>query len=78
LRAEYGTLDRIERVLELVGFVNSAPGFDRQPAVIDAASIALHDVFGEAAERHARSSIGVAELPQGAAVEIEMVVVVSD
>lgn len=78
LRAQYGTLDRVARVLKLVGYVNSAPGFDRQPAVIDAASHLLHEIFGEVAGPHARSSVGVAELPQGAAVEIDMVVVIDE
>ena len=71
LRAELGSLDRIERVLTLLGFVASAPGFVEQPAVVDGASRLLHEVFG-AAGRHSRSAIGVAALPRGGAVEIEL------
>lgn len=71
LRAELGSLDRIERVLTVLGFVASAPGFDAQPAVVDGASQLLADVFG-AAGRHSRSAIGVAALPRGGAVEIEV------
>ena len=71
LRAELEQLDRIERVLTVLGFVASAPGFVEQPAVIDGASQLLADVFG-AAGRHSRSAIGVAALPRGGAVEIEV------
>jgi enamine deaminase RidA (YjgF/YER057c/UK114 family) len=71
LRAEFGSLDRVERVLTVLGFVASAPGFDQQPAVVDGASRLLHDVLG-AAGRHTRSAIGVAALPRGGAVEIEL------
>src|SRR5205085_8525781 len=62
LRAELGSLDRIERVLTVLGFVASAPGFAQQPSVIDGASLVLADVFG-AAGRHSRSAIGVSALP---------------
>ncbi len=71
LRDELGTLDRVERILSVTGYVASAPGFDQQPAVIDGASKILVDVFG-AAGRHTRSAIGVAALPRGGAVEIEL------
>ncbi len=71
LRAELGSLDRIERVLTVLGFVASAPGFVQQPAVVDGASGLLAEVFG-AAGRHSRSAIGVAALPRGGAVEIEV------
>lgn len=71
LRAELGSLDRIERVLSVLGFVASAPGFTEQPAVVDGASQVLHEVFGDAG-RHSRSAIGVAALPRGGAVEIEV------
>ena len=71
LRAELGSLDRIVRVLTVLGFVASAPGFVEQPPVVDGASQLLHDVFG-AAGRHTRSAIGVAALPRGGAVEIEV------
>jgi enamine deaminase RidA (YjgF/YER057c/UK114 family) len=71
LRAELGSLDRIERVLTVLGFVASAPGFVQQPAVVDGASKLLAEVFGVAG-RHSRSAIGVAALPRGGAVEIEV------
>jgi enamine deaminase RidA (YjgF/YER057c/UK114 family) len=76
LRAELGSLDRVDRVLTVLGFVASAPGFVEQPAVVDGASRLLFDVFG-AAGRHSRSAIGVAALPRGGAVEIEVEVAVA-
>jgi len=76
LRGALGSLDRVERVLEVMGFVTSAPGFREQPKVMDAASKLLLDVFGEAG-RHARTAVGVAELPRGAAVEVRLVLAVS-
>jgi enamine deaminase RidA (YjgF/YER057c/UK114 family) len=66
-------LDAVVRVVKLVGFVASAPGFGGQPTVINGASELMSEVFGEAG-RHARSAIGVAELPLGAPVEVEMIV----
>jgi enamine deaminase RidA (YjgF/YER057c/UK114 family) len=71
LQAELEDLDRVERVLTVLGFVASAPGFVRQPEVVDGASRVLHEVFGDAG-RHSRSAIGVAALPRGGAVEIEV------
>lgn len=76
LRRELGSLERIERVLTVIGFVASAPGFQHQPQVIDGASRLFFEVFGEAG-RHTRSAIGVAALPRGAAVEIEVSVALS-
>jgi enamine deaminase RidA (YjgF/YER057c/UK114 family) len=71
LRSMLGSLERVERVLTVLGFVVSAPGFVEQPAVVDGASQVLVEVFG-AAGRHSRSAIGVAALPRGASVEIEV------
>jgi enamine deaminase RidA (YjgF/YER057c/UK114 family) len=71
LRAELGDLDRIARIVKVFGMVNVAPGFDQTPAVIDGCSELLVDVFGDAG-RHARSAVGLAELPFGIAVEIEL------
>lgn len=71
LRAGLGSLDRIGRVLTVLGFVASAPGFEQQPAVVDGASKLLFEVLGDAG-RHTRSAIGVAALPRGGAVEIEV------
>ena len=65
-------LDRVVRVVKLVGFVASAPGFTGQPAVVNGASQLLLDVLGDAG-RHARSAVGVAALPLGAPVEVELV-----
>ncbi|MBA2472799.1 MAG: RidA family protein [Pseudonocardiales bacterium] len=66
-------LDAVVRVVKAVGFVASAPGFIAQPAVLNGASELLGAVFGEAGT-HARSAVGVAELPLGAPVEVELVV----
>ena len=65
-------LEQIVRVIKVVGFVASAEGFTGQPAVINGASEFLVDVFGEAG-RHARSAVGVAELPLGVPVEVEAI-----
>lgn len=77
LESELGTLDRVIRVLSVTGFVASAPDFHRQPDVIDGASAVLFDIFGQAG-RHTRSAIGVAALPRGGAVEIELTVAILD
>jgi len=73
LKSELGDLGRVERILKLTGFVASAPGFNQQPQVIDAASSLLLQAFGDAG-KHAPSAVGVAELPRGVPVEIEMIV----
>ncbi|SDR85559.1 RidA family protein [Agrococcus carbonis] len=73
LDAEIGSLDRITRIVKVVGFVASAEGFTGQPGVVNGASDLLGEVFGDAG-RHARSAVGVAELPLGAPVEVELVV----
>jgi enamine deaminase RidA (YjgF/YER057c/UK114 family) len=73
LEAALGSLDRIERILTVTGYVASAPDFHEQPTVIDGASRVLADVFGDAG-RHSRSAVGVAALPRGGAVEIEVTV----
>jgi enamine deaminase RidA (YjgF/YER057c/UK114 family) len=66
-------LDSVVRVVKVLGFVASAPGFTGQPGVINGASELLGAVFGEAGA-HARSAVGVAELPLGVPVEVEMIV----
>ena len=73
LQEELGDLERVTRIVKLLGFVNSAPGFNQQHVVMDGASGLLLDVFGERGT-HARSSVGMAELPMNIAVEVEMVV----
>lgn len=77
LRLALGSLDRIEQIIKINGFVASAPGFNAQPKVLDAASDLLAEIFGEPG-RHARAAIGAAELPRNAAVEIEMTVAYRD
>ncbi len=77
VKAEIGDLDKITRIVKVLGMVNSAPGFEEQPAVINGASDLLIEILGDRG-RHARSAVGMAELPFGISVEIEMVVEVSD
>jgi enamine deaminase RidA (YjgF/YER057c/UK114 family) len=76
LEVALGSLDRVERVLTVTGYVASAPDFHLQPAVVDGASEVLVQAFG-AAGRHTRSAVGVAALPRGGAVEIEVTVAVA-
>jgi enamine deaminase RidA (YjgF/YER057c/UK114 family) len=68
-------LDAVVRVVKVVGFVASAPGFAAQPAVLNGASELLSTIFGEAGA-HARSAVGVAELPLAAPVELELIVAI--
>lgn len=75
LKRALGSLDRVERIVKLAVFVASAPDFTGQPKVADGASELMVAVFGDAG-RHARSAVGVAALPFGAAVEIDAVVAV--
>ena len=69
-------LERVSRVVKLLGFVNSGPGFSQQPAVVDGASSFLLSLYGDRGA-HARSAVGVAELPFNIPVEVEMVVEVA-
>lgn len=71
LRRELGNLDRIAAWTRVFGMVNSAPGFNQQPAVINGFSDLILTVFGEKVGAHARSAVGMAELPFGLPVEIE-------
>jgi enamine deaminase RidA (YjgF/YER057c/UK114 family) len=73
LERELGSLDRIDRIVKVVGFVSCAAGFTEQSKVINGASDLFVQLFGERG-RHARSAIGVAALPAGMAVEVEAVV----
>jgi len=75
MKAALGSLDRVERVVKLGAFVNSAGSFTDQPKVANGASVLMQEVFGEAG-RHARSAVGVPVLPLGVAVEIDAVVAV--
>lgn len=72
VKEELGDLDRVERIIKLNGYVNSAPDFDQQPAVINGASDLLVKIYGLNG-KHARTSIGVSDLPGHIPVEIEMV-----
>jgi len=71
LRQALGSLDRIRRVVKLVGFVQSTPQFQQQPGVLNGCSQLLADLFGPEAGVGARSAVGVAALPLGAAIELE-------
>jgi enamine deaminase RidA (YjgF/YER057c/UK114 family) len=73
IRSVVGDLDAVTRVVKVVGFVASAPGFTGQPGVVNGASELLGSAFGEAGV-HARSAVGVAALPLGAPVEVEVIV----
>ena len=72
VRKHLGSLDRIDRVLRITGYVNSDPSFTDQHLVINGASQLVRDVFGEAG-RHARTALGMAQLPLGSSVEVEMI-----
>ena len=72
VRAELGSLDRVEQIIKVFGMVNCAPGFNQTPAVIDGCSDVLVAIFGDAG-RHTRSAVGMAELPFDICVEIEMI-----
>jgi enamine deaminase RidA (YjgF/YER057c/UK114 family) len=73
LKQEIGDLDRIERIVKLLGMVNCTPDFGQQPQVINGASDLLVKLYGERG-RHARSAVGMQSLPGGISVEIEMIV----
>src|SRR5262249_9979365 len=73
-RAALGSLDKVKRVVKVLGMVNSSPGFTDQPKVINGCSDLLVEVFGEAVGKHARSAVGMAELPFNIPVEVEMIV----
>lgn len=72
-----GDLDKVKQVVKVLGMVNSTEDFTEQPAVINAATELLIELYGDAG-RHARSAVGMAQLPGGMAVEIEMIVEVAD
>ena len=76
LKAELDDLENVTSVLKLLGMVNVAPGFNELPTVINGCSDLFIEVFGEKVGRHARSAVGMAELPFGMAVEIEAIVAV--
>lgn len=73
IKAALGDLDRVKRVVKLNGFVNSSPEFSDQPKVVNGCSDLFVEVFGDAG-RHARSAVGVAQLPLGVSVEVDAVI----
>jgi enamine deaminase RidA (YjgF/YER057c/UK114 family) len=77
LKRELGDLDRVTAWCRVFGMVNSAPGFDRQPLVINGFSELILDLWGPEAGSHARSAVGMAGLPFGMAVEIEAEVLIA-
>lgn len=74
IRTTVGSLDRVKRIVKVLGMVASAEGFGEQPKVINGFSDLMVEVFGPEIGKHARSAVGLAELPMGIPVEIEMVV----
>ena len=77
MKAELGDLDRVKRIVKVLGMVNAIPEFGRQPEVINGCSDLMVEVFGDRG-RHARSAVGVGSLPRGIPVEIEVIVEVED
>jgi enamine deaminase RidA (YjgF/YER057c/UK114 family) len=77
VKSVVGSLDRVARVVKVLGFVNAIDGFEQQPAVINGASDLLVKLFGERG-RHARSAIGIGSLPSNVSVEVELIVEVGD
>ena len=73
MRAELGSLDKVRRVVKVLGMVNALPEFEDQPKVINGCSDLFVDVFGERG-KHARSAVGMGSLPMGIPVEIECIV----
>ena len=76
VRSEVGSLDKVKRIVKMVGHIASAPGFTDQPQVLNGASDLLVQIFGEAG-KHARVAVGAAELPRQAPLEIELIVQVT-
>jgi len=73
VRSEVGSLDKVKRIVKMVGHIASAPGFTDQPQVLNGASDLLVQIFGEAG-KHARVAVGAAELPRQSPLEIELIV----
>jgi enamine deaminase RidA (YjgF/YER057c/UK114 family) len=74
IRAALGSLDRVKRIVKVLGMVNSAEGFGDQPKVVNGFSDLMVEVFGDAIGKHARSAVGMAGLPGNAPIEVEMIV----
>lgn len=77
IKGVIGDLEKIEQVVKMTVFVNSSEGFTNQPAVANGASEFIEKVFGKKGS-HARSAVGVSELPKNAAVEVEMIVKIKE
>lgn len=77
LKAAIGTLDRVDQVLKVTGYVQSAAGFNQQPKVLDAVSELLEQIFGKKG-RHARTAVGVSELPSNTPVEVDFIIAVQE
>jgi enamine deaminase RidA (YjgF/YER057c/UK114 family) len=77
LKAELGNLNKVKRIVKVLGMVNATPDFGNQPEVVNGFSDLMVEVFGERG-KHARAAVGMGSLPRGIAVEIEMVVEVYD
>lgn len=78
IKAELGDLDRVAAFVKTLGFINSAPGFIQQPAVLNGFADLIVDLYGEERGLHARSAVGMAELPWDIPVEIETIVEVGE
>jgi enamine deaminase RidA (YjgF/YER057c/UK114 family) len=78
LARELGSLDRVRRIIKLLGMVNAVPEFTAHPQVINGASDLMVELFGPEIGRHARSAVGMGSLPGGITVEIEMIVAIQD
>jgi enamine deaminase RidA (YjgF/YER057c/UK114 family) len=74
IKAALGSLDRVKRIVKVLGMVNSADGFGDQPKVVNGFSDLMVEVFGEAVGKHARSAVGMAGLPGNQPVEVELIV----
>jgi enamine deaminase RidA (YjgF/YER057c/UK114 family) len=77
IKAELGDLDRVAAFVKTLGFVNSAPGFTEQPAVLNGFADLILDLYGAERGLHARSAVGMAELPWDIPVEIETIVAIA-
>jgi|SRR5690554_1669542 len=78
LKRELGSLEKIEQIIKVLGFVNSADDFYQQPFVMDGFTDLMVEVFGEEKGRHARSAIGTSNLPKNQPVEVEMIVKINN
>jgi enamine deaminase RidA (YjgF/YER057c/UK114 family) len=78
IQSELGSLDRVAEFVKSIGFINSAPGFTQQPLVLNGFSDLIRDLYGEQRGVHARSAVGMAELPWDIPVEIETIVAIAE